>query len=191
MIVVASLGFVLLAAVWAAEHGLVGLGELLATPLLVVLVAHQAGEVGHATLRRWGEGEGSRGLGLHVATLKRLGCRFSTEEHSRGAHSEEKLCQTIPIEVLGNLTVPRQPGTSMTDSALEGWEELSLPHPNTQTELSGQTHSRQREGKALGRGCLHGEQSTRGTNLCHTPPLPVRDLSATHLALVLVWFGLV
>lgn len=58
MIVVASLGFVLLATVWAAEHRLVGLGELLPTPLLVVLVAHQAGEVGHATLRRWGEGEG-------------------------------------------------------------------------------------------------------------------------------------
>jgi len=58
MVVVAGFGFVLLAAVWTAEDGLVGLGELLPTPLLVVLVAHQAGEVGHAALRMWGEEEG-------------------------------------------------------------------------------------------------------------------------------------
>lgn len=58
MVVVTGLGFVLLAAVWTAEDRLVSLGELLPTPLLVVLVAHQAGEVGHAALRRWGEGEG-------------------------------------------------------------------------------------------------------------------------------------
>lgn len=58
MVVVASFGFVLLAAVRTAEHGLVGLSELLPTPLLMVLVAHQAGEVGHAALRRRGEEEG-------------------------------------------------------------------------------------------------------------------------------------
>lgn len=63
MVIVASLGFVLLAAVWAAENGLVGLGELLAAALLVVLVAHQAGEVGCAALgRKRREEKGERGL---------------------------------------------------------------------------------------------------------------------------------
>lgn len=58
MVVVAGLGFVLLAAVWTAEDRLVSLGKLLPTALLVVLVTHQAREVGHAALRRRGEGEG-------------------------------------------------------------------------------------------------------------------------------------
>lgn len=55
MVIVASLGFVLLPAVWAAEDRFISLGELLPTALLVVLVAHQAGEVGCTALQRWSE----------------------------------------------------------------------------------------------------------------------------------------
>lgn len=55
MVIVASLGFVLLPAVWAAEDRFISLGELLPTALLVVLVAHEAGEVGCTALQRWSE----------------------------------------------------------------------------------------------------------------------------------------
>lgn len=61
MVIMASLGFVFLPAVRAAEDRLVSLGELLPTAFLVVLVAHQAGEVGCAALQRWGKERGEGG----------------------------------------------------------------------------------------------------------------------------------
>ena len=50
MVVLACLGAVGLATVLTQEHRLVLLRQLPATALLVVLVAHQTGEVGRATL---------------------------------------------------------------------------------------------------------------------------------------------
>ena len=52
VVVSAGLGAVGLPAVLAQENGLVGLGHVSPATLLVVLVAHEAGEVGRATLTR-------------------------------------------------------------------------------------------------------------------------------------------
>lgn len=78
-----------------------------------------------------------------MATLKRLGCSFSREEHSRGA-----ALPTHPVQVLGNLTVLKEPGTGRTNGALEGWEELSLPLalPAPTHSQSSQTDTQQAAG---------------------------------------------
>lgn len=122
-----------------------------------------------------------------MATLKRLGCHFSSEQHLEPTPKSSSAIH--PLQVLGNLTVPKEPGTGTAQHNRQPWRDgrscfcpwHSLP----------QHTDRHTAGSGRGRHCLQGEQSTRGTNLCHMPPLPVRDLSATRSAQLLVWFGLV
>ena len=114
-----------------------------------------------------------------MPVLKRSGCRGC-----RGKRVlRSPLCRAAPparpLRAMGDCQpapLPREPCPGMAVPGRDGGSSPipGTPRPDARTELSGQTHGRQREGTA----CAESKAST-GTNLCHTSPLPVRDLSAT------------
>lgn len=125
---------------------------------------------------------------------KQLGCHCSREEHVPRSPPRRAAPPTHPLQAMGDCQPAPLPQRAMHrhNSVTEGQGLLlALPAPtHRQSSPDRRTAGSGRERRWGGTACVESKASA-GTNLCHTPPLPVRDLSATGLRPFFdaVWFS--
>lgn len=125
---------------------------------------------------------------------KQSGCHCSGEEHIPRSPLRKAAPPTQPLQVMGDCRPAPLPQRAMHrhNSVTEGQGLLlALPAPtHRQSSPDRRAAGSGRERRWGGTACAESKASV-GTNLCHMPPLPVRDLSATSLQLFFaaVWFS--
>lgn len=117
---------------------------------------------------------------------KQLGCHCSGEEHVPRSPLRRAAPPTRPLQAMGDCRPAPLPQRAMHrhNSVTEGQGLLlALPAPtHRQSSLDRCAAGSRRERRWGGTACAESKASV-GTNLCHMPPLPVRDLPATGLQL--------